>query len=256
MLRKLLAHPLTRDLPVDDPRTTELRWRIVREKPFLQQIYRDWYADILLHVPLSAGKILEIGSGPGFLCDLVPDLITSEVFWCNGVKLVTDARRLPFANGTLRAIVMTDVLHHVPSPKLFLSEAQRTLVPAGRIVMIEPWVSPWSKFIYSRVHSEPFRTEATDWGFPPTGPLSGANGAMPWLIFHRDRAQFEHQFPGLRVLTIKPMMPFRYLASGGVSLRSLMPRWTYEFWRGLEQLLSPVMSQIAMFALIVVERAK
>jgi SAM-dependent methyltransferase len=256
MLRKLLAHPLTRDLPVDDPCTTEVRRRIVREKPFLQQIYRDWYADILLHVPLSDGKILEIGSGPGFLCELVPDLITSEVFWCNGVKLVTDARRLPFANGTLRAIVMTDVLHHIPSPKLFLSEAQRTLIPAGRIVMIEPWVSPWSKFIYSRFHSEPFRADAMDWSFPSTGPLSGANGAMPWLIFHRDRAQFEHQFPGLRVLTINPMMPFRYLASGGVSLRNVMPRWTYEFWRGLEQLLGPVMSQIAMFALIVVERTK
>jgi SAM-dependent methyltransferase len=256
MLRQLLAHPLTKDLLVDDPCTTELRRRIVREKPFLQQIYRDWYADILTHLPPLEGGILELGSGPGFLGELIPELITSEVFWCSGIKVVMDARRLPFAKGTLRAIVMTDVLHHVPSPESFLAEAERTLLPGGRIVMIEPWVTLWSKVVYSRFHSEPFRPDASDWGFPPIGPLSGANGAMPWLIFHRDRSRFEREFPCLSVLAVKPMMPFRYLASGGVSTRSLMPSWSYGFWRGVERFLNPVMSRIAMFALIVVERAK
>jgi SAM-dependent methyltransferase len=256
MLRRLLAHPLTKGLPVDDPHTTELRRRIVREKPFLQQIYRDWYAEILAQVPPLEGGILELGSGPGFLADLIPNLITSEVFWCSGVKVIMDARRLPFAKATLRAIVMTDVLHHIPSPESFLAEAERTLLPGGRIVMIEPWVTPWSKIVYSHLHSEPFRPDATDWSFPPTGPLSGANGAMPWLIFCRDRPRFNCEFPGLRVLTIKPIMPFRYLVSGGVSMRSLMPLWSYGLWRGLERLLSSAMPRIAMFALVVIERAK
>ena len=50
------------------------------------------------------------------------------------------------------------------------------------------------------------------------------------------------------------MMPFRYLASGGGSLRSLSPGWSYGLWRGVEGLLAPLASQLAMFALIVVER--
>jgi hypothetical protein len=69
----------------------------------------------------------------------------------------------------------------------------------------------------------------------------------------RDRTQLESQWPGLRVETIRPMMPFRYLASGGVSLRSLQPRWTFDFWKYLEKK-SGLQETMAVFALIVVER--
>jgi hypothetical protein len=41
MLKSLLAHPLTCGLDLDDPRTTELRRRIIQEKSFLRQIYQD-----------------------------------------------------------------------------------------------------------------------------------------------------------------------------------------------------------------------
>lgn len=255
MLRSLLMHPLTRGFGVDDPRTTLLRKRIVREKPFLRKIYSDWYAEIIGHLPAGEGQVLELGSGPGFLAEWIPDLITSEVFCCSGTKVALDAQRLPIPSAALRAIVMTDVLHHIPSPEAFFREAERVLIPGGRIVMIEPWVSTWSKFVYTRFHSEPFRPQAQGWGFPSSGPLSGANGAMPWLIFFRDRKRFDETFPGLSVRLIRPMMPFRYLASGGVSMRSLMPGWSYGFWAGLEYLLTPAMRHLAMFALIVVEHA-
>jgi hypothetical protein len=43
MLKKLLAHPLTRGLEPDDPRTTELRRRIIRGKKFLHRINEEWY---------------------------------------------------------------------------------------------------------------------------------------------------------------------------------------------------------------------
>ena len=46
-------------------------------------------------------------------------------------------------------------------------------------------------------------------------------------------------------------MPFRYLLSGGVSLRSLVPGWSFALWRNLENLLRPWMKSLAMFALIV-----
>lgn len=253
-LRSLLAHPLTRGLSVDDPRVTEHRRRIVEAKPFLKRIYLDWYADILAHLPAVEGPVLELGSGPGFLSKLVPDLITSEVFPCKGVQVVADARRLPFPAASLRAIVMTDVLHHIPNPEAFLEETQRTLRPGGRLVVIEPWITPWSKVIYRSLHSEPVDTKTASWSFPPTGPLSGANTAMPWLIFERDYQRFERLFPHLQLLAVRPMMPFRYLVSGGVSLRTLMPSWSYNAWASVERLLEPLMPKLAMFALIAVER--
>ncbi len=255
MLKTRLAHPLTRGLSIDDPRTTRLRRQIIRDKSFLRRIYEEWYALISAALPLEVGPVLEMGSGAGFLSDSIPGLITSEVFCCPDIHVVLDAHELPFAEGTLRGIVMTDVLHHVPQPRHFLAEAARCVRPGGVIVMIEPWVTPWSRLVYGRLHHEPFRPDALEWEFPSSGPLSGANGALPWIIFRRDRARFEQEFPQLQVQLICLMMPFRYLVSGGVSLRSLMPGWTFGLWRGLENMLRPWMDSMAMFAMIVLIRS-
>ena len=116
--------------------------------------------------------------------------------------------------------------------------------------MVEPWVTPWSRFLYQRLHQETFCPEATAWEFPSRGPLSGANGALPWIIFARERSQFEREFPEWHLHNIKIGMPFRYLLSGGVSLVSLSPAWTFGFWQRLENLLKPLMKHLAMFAQI------
>jgi len=193
---------------------------------------------------------LELGSGAGFLSDFVPDLITTEIFYCPHIRMVADAQRLPFADNSLRAIVMVEVLHHIPQPRHFFSEASRCVRKGGRIIMIEPWLTRWSQWIYTHLHHEPFLPESAVWEFPSTGPLSGANGAMPWIIFERDRNQFIHEFPQWQIETIKPIMPFRYLVSGGVSLRSLMPGWSFGLWRGIETVMQPWMNNWAMFAQI------
>jgi len=254
MLRQLLAHPLTRDLSIDSPETTELRREIIRTKPFLRQIYSDWCDAITQQIPDGSGEVLELGSGAGILSDHIPNLITSEVFPCTGIKMVADGRSLPLASSSLRAIAMIDVLHHIPEVRGFFREAERCLRPGGSIVMIEPWVSSWSKLIYNNLHHEPFETAAEDWSFPQQGPLSGANGALPWIVFERDRKLFEDEFPDLRIQRIQPLMPFRYLVSGGVAMRALMPGVFTPMWRVFESSLGPWMRHWAMFALIQVQR--
>jgi SAM-dependent methyltransferase len=254
MIRKLLAHPLTRGMDIDDPRTTQLRRRIIREKSFLRRIYEEWYAGIAAELPAEPGRVLELGSGPGFLREFIPGLITSEILFCPGVKVVLDGCRLPFAADSLTAIVMTDVLHHLPQPRRFFEEASRCVRPGGVMLMHEPWVSPWSRLVYRRLHYEPFRPDWPGWECPDAGPLSGANDALPWIVFERDRAQFEREFPEWRLQTIRPHMPFRYLVSGGVTMRSLMPGLAFPFFRWLEQRMNPWMETWAMFAAITLVR--
>jgi SAM-dependent methyltransferase len=254
LVGRWLAHPLTKGRDPDDPATTRLRRQIVEDKPFLRKIYLEWYARLLQALPAVDGGILELGSGAGFFREVCPQAITSEVFVCPGVQSVIDARRLPFADRSLRAIVMTDVMHHVPDAGRFLAEAQRALAPGGRVLMIEPWLSTWSKFVYTRFHPEPFRPDAPRWEFPATGPLSGANGALPWIVFERDLAEFRRRFPHLGIVRVEPFMPFRYLLSGGVSMRGLAPGWSFGMWRGLESVLAPWMRHLAMFAFIALER--
>lgn len=250
LVNRLLAHPLTCGLAVDDPRTTALRRQIVRGKPFLTAIYREWYGRILAHIP-RGGHVLELGSGAGFLGDMAPEVITSEVFLTPGVALVADGRHLPFMTGGLDAIVMTDVFHHIPDVASFLGEAARCVRPGGCLTMIEPWRTSWSEWVYRNLHSEPFEPDA-GWEIPPAGPLSGANGALPWIVFERDRNRFEREFPEWCLSGIEPLMPFSYLVSGGVSLRALAPGWTYPLWRWFENLFGG--GRCAMFALINVRR--
>ena len=254
LLQRILAHPLTRGLDIDDPRTTALRRRIIQEKPFLRRIYEEWYGLLRDALPWGSQPALELGSGAGFAKEAIPNLITSEIFATPGVDLVLDGQQLPLPPGSLRGIVMSDVLHHLPQVRRFFAEAARCVRPGGAVAMIEPWVTPWSSLIYTRLHHEPFVPEAAEWHFPASGPLSAANGALPWIIFQRDRQSFERQFPQLRVERIQPLMPLRYLLSGGVSMRGLMPGVTFGLWRYLEAMLLSTGADLAMFALIVLRR--
>lgn len=246
----ILSHPLTRGLSVDDPRTTLLRREIIQDKAFLRALYCEWYQRIIRALPIQKDTVLELGSGAGFFQQFLPEAITSEVFETPGVSLIADARDLPLSNHSLDAIVMTDVFHHIPDVDRFLSEASRCVRPGGKIVMIEPWRTSWSEWIYTHLHSEPFCPDG-NWKIPSSGPLSGANGALPWIVFRRDRALFETRYPQWHVKNIEPIMPFSYLLSGGVSMRSLMPGWMYRPIRILERLL--FQRHWAMFALIELE---
>ncbi|MBN2308515.1 MAG: class I SAM-dependent methyltransferase [Candidatus Hydrogenedentes bacterium] len=253
MLNRLLQHPLTRGLDMDAPETTALRQRLFREKPFLRRLYGEFHARMAAALPAEGGRVLELGAGggpePAF-----PDLIRSELFPVPGIAAVLDGRVLPFRAGSLRGIVMTNVLHHIPEPRRFFAEAARCVRPGGAVVMLEPWLSTWSRFVYGRLHYEPCTPGMEEWRVTGDGPLTGSDEALPWVIFERDRARFEEEFPVWRVDAVTPACPFRYLLSGGVSMRSLMPGWTFGLWRGVERCLEPWMGFWAMFAYIVLRR--
>jgi SAM-dependent methyltransferase len=149
---------------------------------------------------------------------------------------------------------MTDVLHHIPQPRQFFREASRCVRSGGVIAMVEPWRTRWSELIYRNLHHEPFRPQDERWEFEARGPLSSANGALPWMIFGRDRKIFEIEFPEWAVKQIQPKMPFVYLLSGGFSRVTFQPGLTYPLWTQVERAFDPWMHRWAMFAYIVLQR--
>jgi SAM-dependent methyltransferase len=210
---------------------------------------------IIQELPENNGMILELGTGPGFLKGMVNSLITSEIQWIPGIEIVLDGQILPFPNESLHAIVMTNVLHHFPKVKLFFSEAMRCLVDGGKIIMIEPWLTNWSRFIYQNLHHEPIDPEAPTWEFPSEGPLSSANEALPWIIFKRDKAVFENYYPQTHIIRIEPLMPFLYLGTGGFSSRYHLPGWTFQMLKQIEVALNRWSSHLGMFALIALQKS-
>lgn len=249
-VRHALKHPLAEDLQVDDPKTTLRRRAIVQKKSFLRCIYMEWYQLILASLQ-ETEMVLELGSGPGFFNKLRPSTITSEILPIPGVSLIANGCQLPFAQQSLDAIVMTDVLHHIPNISTFFDQASFCIRSGGKIIMVEPWRSRWSEWVYQTFHPEPFLPDH-DWTLPEGGPLTSANGALPWILFCRDRAAFEARHPDWQISVVHPLMPFSYLASGGVSLRSLAPGWIYSAFRWMEK---PWEIQCAMFAFIVLRKS-
>lgn len=227
---------------LDDPNTTIKHRDIILGKPFLKRIYVEWYGNFIEFIKTRpTGKFLEIGSGGGFLKDLAPQVTTSDIMPLPSCDMELSAEELPFENESLDGIFMINVLHHIPNPEKFFAEAERTLKKGGKIIMVEPVNTLLSRFIYKNLHHEPFDPEG-GWTIDSTGPLSGANGALPWIFMKRDKEKFATRFPHLKIENIKPHTAFRYTVSGGVSRKLLVPAFTFGLWKAIESL--PLMNTI------------
>ena len=239
---------------LDRPDTTIAHAEIIREKVFLKRIYIDFYGKIKAAIGEPEGKyIVELGSGGGCIKEVISNAVTSDVIDLPAVDMAFSAEQMPFGNSSVDAICMIDVLHHIKKPRSFFTEAQRCLKKGGKVVMIEPANTLWGRFIYKNFHHESFDTKA-GWETDKTGPLSDANGALPWIIFQRDRNIFQNEFPNLKIVDINYHTPLRYIISGGLIFRQLLPTLTYRLIVGLENCLSPFGRWLGMFETIVLEK--
>jgi len=108
----------------------------------------------LLSFRKNDGVSVEVGAGPGFFKQTLPSVISTDIVWCPWLDAVADAQKLPFQSSTVANIFGVDMLHHLASPMTFLLEAQRILLPGGRLILVEPWVTPFSYFIDRYFHQE------------------------------------------------------------------------------------------------------
>jgi len=240
---------------LDDPLRTVKHREIILSKPFLKRLYTEWYTTIknnLTNIP--SGKLIELGSGGGFLKQIIPEVITSDILPIPGNDMVFDGLDMPFDNESVSAFIMVDVFHHVPDSKKFLDEMYRTLKPGGKIIMNEPWNSNWGRFIYKNFHHETFNPHG-DWTIPSSGPMSDANGALPYIVFERDREKFKTEYPGFEIQLIKKHTPLRYLVSGGVSMKQLVPNFSYGLLTLFEKMISPLSNYFSMFVTIIIKKS-
>jgi SAM-dependent methyltransferase len=240
---------------LDNPATTIIRKKYISKKPFMRNIYIEWYQLLKKHLPEKKNLMIELGSGPGFITEVIPGVISSDVLLLPFIDVMMNGLKLPFAQQSTDAVLMVDVFHHISDAGGFFIEIERVLKIGGRLVMIEPWITPWSHWVYNRFHHEALDMEDPDWSFPSSGPLSGANQALPWNVFQRDRLIFEDQFPDLKIVKTNPIMPLTYLLGGGFSHRASLPGFTYQLIRRLEKGLFDD-DKAGMFCLIVLEKTK
>jgi len=192
-------------------------------KPALRNIYEKWFNLIKQH--LTAGISVEIGCGINRLQTHIPDLVTVDILKLSWADAVCDAHVLPFRRGSIGNLILFDVLHHLSMPMIFFSEASRVLKPGGRIIIMEPYISPVSWLIYKFFHPEPVMMNCNPFS---SGVVKNSNRpfdsnqAIPTLIFFKFLKQWQERFPKFTVKTQKKLAFIAYPATGGFGGKQLL----------------------------------
>lgn len=208
--------------------------------------YRQLYRDQFKHFEDPAGlSILEIGSGTSPLKQFIPNVITTDVLDLDYLDLVFDCHNLDkldaIKDSSLDVITLTNVLHHLKRPILFLNRAASKLKSGGKVIATEPFFSVWSTLIFKYLHHEPvdFRISQPELA-QVAGPLGSANIALPWLIFfrRRDWLQRLNENFDLATLSTRPFSALSYMATGGISRRLPVPHFLYRVLFAIDLYLS------------------
>lgn len=195
-------------------------------KPVLRLVYADFYDRLCEHI--RPGTSLEIGGGSGNLPGYVDGVVSTDLVVSPWLDAAADAERLPFADASFDNVVMVDVLHHLAHPGAFLDEAARVLRSGGRVLMIEPAITPASYPVYKWLHPEPVEMRDDPYNPRPVSSASkdpfDSNQAIPTLIFgRRGRATFARLFPDLKITEVRRFALWAYPLSGGFKSWSLVP---------------------------------
>jgi SAM-dependent methyltransferase len=235
--------------------------KLWRAKPVLARVYEPWFAALLDAAPRGA-RVLEVGAGPGWLSEAArerrADLrwIASDLHPAPWNTVAADAGRLPFAAGSLDAVVGLDVLHHLAAPADFFRQATRALRAGGRIALVEPWITPFSWPIYRFVHQESCRLSVDPWQPFPAGGKDSFDGdaAVPWRMA-RDTPVERWNELGLRPPRIVRLNGFAYLASLGFRPASLLPAGSASALIAMDRATLPLAPLTALRAILTWYRA-
>ncbi len=229
-------------------------------KPALREVYRDCYRRMV--AACRPGRTLEVGGGIGNLKEFAEtsglDIISTDIQAAPWLDVVCDAHALPFAPDSLDNIVMFDVLHHLHRPRRFFTEAERALAAGGRIVMVEPAITPLSWPFYKFFHPEPVRLRDDPLAEGEPDPVRDpyeANQAIPTLLFRHRARRFARVFPGLKVQEVRLFSLFAFPLSGGFRRWSLIPAFLVRPVLAVEDAVAPVLGTLMGFRLFaVIER--
>ena len=100
---------------------------------------------------LVAGTVLDIGCADQYIRHYIQadhDYIgldyyqTATQWYATQPQIYGDAQALPFADNSMDAVLLLDVLEHLPRPKDCLREIARVLKPTGTLVLQVPFIYP------------------------------------------------------------------------------------------------------------------
>lgn len=261
-IRRWLAEPRVRDVDVDSSEFVEVHREILASKPMMRSVFRDIYDGCMaadLRYFTGDGLRVEVGAGVSIIKEFYPDVLATDIKPSTHVDMVVDALAMPWGASALRAVYGLNCFHHFPDPDQFFAELDRVLAPGGGCILIEPFYGPFARWLYPRLFdTEGYDLDQVSWkASGDVGVMHGANQALSHVVFVRDRALFRERHPGLELVSMRPLTNYpRYLLSGGLNFRQLLPSATIGLLKFGERVAAPVAPALALHQMIVLRKRR
>jgi len=261
LARKLLAEPRLKDVNLDSDDCVKIHRAVLLEKSMLKEVFYEFYNlcyTLDSRFFTATGERIEIGAGTSFFKQCHPEVISTDIKKAPHLDKVIDAQNMNISDNSVRSIYGINCFHHFPAPELFFKELQRVLTLGGGCILIEPYYGLFAKEFFKRVFtSEHFDKKQQSWWDSSNNMsiMMGANQALSYIVFNRDRKEFENKYPNLNIVLLRPLNNYlRYLGSGGLNFRQLLPNVLTPLLKFLEFLLIPLNRILALHYVIVIRK--
>ncbi len=259
-IRAYLQEPRLVGVDPDSEEMLAIHSKVLYEKPMMKGVFSEFYDTCVSldkkHFATSKGKRIEIGAGVSFFKKKYPEIISTDIKKAENLDMVVDAQNMPFEKGSIHAIYGINCFHHFPNPNLFFKELERVLEKGGGCILIDPYYGMVAKRFYKKIFdSETFDTTQKEWVNESLGFMNGANQALSYIVFKRDRKKFEEMYPNLEIVIQKPLNNYmRYVLSGGLNFRQILPSSFSLVIKFFELVFIPFNSVLALHHVIVIRK--
>lgn len=256
----LLREPSVAAIDIDDETRLQIHLEILKNKRMLRTVFAEFHglfkslADRFFPV---GGLEIELGGGVAPMRDSFREVIATDLLPSSRLDRALNAEAMDLGDQTVRVFYAQNSFHHFQHPDRFFAELERTLVPGGGAIILDPYYGPFASFLYKRLfRTEGFEKDYPSWETPVAGPMNGANQALSYIVFVRDRAVFRRKHPSLHIVHEQRVGNYlKYLISGGLNFRQLLPDYATPLVGVLEKMLWPLNPWLALHHIIVLQKA-
>ena len=247
-------------MDVDSEDRLAIHKKILAKKPLLKHVFTSFH-HTMMDLDLSifektGGQRLELGAGVCPMKESYPEVLATDVVPSPFLDKTIDAENMDLPDNSIHAIYAQNCFHHLPHPDAFFNELNRVIIPGGGAILLEPYYGPFASFLFKRLFkTEDFDKRVESWESSAEGPMNGANQALSYIVFTRDKKKFTDKHPNLEIAHQEICDNYLgYLASGGLNFRQLIPNVAIPLLSLTSKILSPLNSVLGLHHITVLKK--